>query len=53
MLRPCSVRSVGERVITRDEVMELFGALADIKAAVLDILWYIESDDEDEEEEDE
>jgi hypothetical protein len=42
---------MSEEVITRDEVIEIFGALADIKAAVVRILWLLE-DGEDEEEED-
>jgi hypothetical protein len=42
---------VSEEVISRDEVLEVFGALADIKSTVLRILWYIEGDDDEEEEE--
>jgi hypothetical protein len=40
---------MSDEVITRDEVIEVFGALADIKSAVLDILWLLEGDDEEEE----
>jgi hypothetical protein len=42
--------AVGEEVVSREEVMEVFGALADITAAVLRILWLLEDDDEEEEE---
>ncbi len=38
--------------IYRDEVTEIFEALADIKADVRKIVGYIEEDDEEEEEED-
>jgi len=40
-----------EEGIYRDEVMEILGALADIKVAVLRILGYIEGEDDEEEEE--
>jgi hypothetical protein len=40
-----------EMGIYRDEVREIFGALADIKAGVFDILRYIEEADHGEEEE--
>lgn len=39
-------------MISREEVMELFGALADIRFTVERILWYIEGGDDEEEEED-
>jgi hypothetical protein len=42
---------MSDEVITREEVIEIFGALADIKAPVLRILWILE-DGEDEEEDD-
>ena len=40
-----------EMGISRDEVREIFGALADIKAGVFDILGYIEGNNGEEEEE--
>jgi hypothetical protein len=40
-----------EAGILRDEVQDIIGALADIKFDVRKILWYIEGDDEWEEEE--
>jgi hypothetical protein len=46
---PAIVDAMSDEVITRDEVIEVFGALADIKSAVLDILWLLEGDDEEEE----
>jgi hypothetical protein len=42
-----------EQGIYRGEVIEMMGALADVKVAVLRILGYIEGEDEDEEEEEE
>jgi len=42
-----------EQGIYRGEVIEMMGALADLKVAVLRILGYIEGEDEDEEEEEE
>jgi hypothetical protein len=42
---------MGEEVITRDELIEIFGALADIKAAALRIIWLLEDGDDEEEEE--
>jgi hypothetical protein len=41
-----------EMGIYRDEVTEIFGALADIKSDVRKIVGYIEGDDEEEAEED-
>lgn len=43
---------MAEDVITRDEVIEIFGALADIKSAVLGIVWLLEGGEDEEEEED-
>jgi hypothetical protein len=42
---------MSEDVIDRDEVIDIFGALADIKAAVLRILWVLEDGEDEEEEE--
>ncbi|HXF97326.1 MAG TPA: hypothetical protein VNJ46_01795 [Gaiellaceae bacterium] len=42
-----------EQGIYRGEVIEMLGALADIKVAVLRILWYIERGDDEAEEEEE
>jgi len=42
---------MSEDVIDRDEVIDVFGALADIKAAVLRILWVLEDGEDEEEEE--
>ena len=42
-----------EEGIYRDEVQDMIGALADIKFDVKKILWYIEGDDDEWEEEEE
>jgi hypothetical protein len=40
-----------EQGIYRSEVMEIFGALADIESDLIRVLQYLEEDDEQEEEE--
>jgi hypothetical protein len=44
---------VEEQGIYRSEVIDMLGALADVKAGVVQILRYIENGDEEEAEEDE